>query len=44
MKVAIVGNEQVKTQAVVKSLKRLLSQKQIDIDVENPDVVLTVGG
>lgn len=44
MKVAIVANNRVETQAVVKNLEKLLAARKIEIDPENPDVVITVGG
>ncbi|WP_297817245.1 NAD kinase [uncultured Lactobacillus sp.] len=44
MKVAIVGNDRIETQAVVKNLEKLLASRKIELDPENPDVVLTVGG
>lgn len=44
MKVAIVSNDRVETQAVVKNLERILTLRKIEIDTENPDVVITVGG
>ena len=44
MKVALVYNEKVETLAVVKALEKLLDSRKIEIDPENPDVVITIGG
>lgn len=44
MKVAIVENDRIETQAVVKNLKKLLATRKIEIDEENPDVIISVGG
>ena len=44
MKVALVYNNKVETLAVVRALEKLLEARKIEIDTENPDVVITVGG
>ena len=44
MKVALVYNDKVETLAVVKALEKLLNARKIEIDPENPDVVITIGG
>lgn len=43
MKVALVYNNKVETLAVVKALEKLLDARKIEIDPENPDVVITIG-
>lgn len=42
MKVALVYNNKVETLAVAKALEKLLAAKKIEIDPENPDVVITI--
>ena len=44
MKVAIVANDRIETKAVEKNVEKLLVLKKIEIDDENPDVVITIGG
>lgn len=44
MKVAIVANDRIETKAVEKNIEKLLAMKKIEIDDENPDVVITIGG
>ena len=43
MKVALVYNNKVETLAVVRALEKLLEARKIEIDTENPDVLITVG-